>query len=408
MYSDFVLIDGDSTEPIRVERLAFGDTSGRNEAWLRDTLLAHSGLLPVREIDASFGQLIPLCRELRTEAGPIDAAFINGHGRLTLVECKLWRNPEARRKVVAQVLDYARAVSRWSYSDLQRQVAIATGRKGNAPFEIVRERHPEIKEQSFVDQVGLGMRQGRFLLIIAGDGIREDVAAIAELINRNATLGFAFALVEVALYGMPGGELLVQPRVAARSQVIERSVIVLRNGSQADVVIADEADDTAVSAADDQTINDLGEGPRQAAYRRWWQPVMDAPLDDPDQEPPRLFWPNHIRAALPWKNAWISCYTFGGESGKMGVGTAGRMGADQEMLKSLQLYRDEILAALPPGSEYRPVYSGKGHTFINERAMSEFPDDDKRREWIAKTLNEFVNVLRPRITQLIRTAVTAP
>ena len=86
MYSDFILIDGEEAEPRKVERLAFGDTSGRDEAWLRDTLLSHPGLLPIREIDASFGPLIPLCRELRTEAGPIDAAFINDHGRLTLVE----------------------------------------------------------------------------------------------------------------------------------------------------------------------------------------------------------------------------------------------------------------------------------------------------------------------------------
>ena len=49
--------------------------------------------------------LTPLCTELRTEAGALDIAFINQFGRLTLVECKLWRNPEARRKVVAQALD---------------------------------------------------------------------------------------------------------------------------------------------------------------------------------------------------------------------------------------------------------------------------------------------------------------
>lgn len=378
MYSDFILIDGDNTDPIRIERLAFGDTSGRNEAWLRDTLFSQPSLLPIREIDVSFGPVIPLCRELRTDAGPIDVVFINGNGRLTLVECKLWRNPEARRKVVAQVLDYARSVSKWSYSDLQRQVSMATGRKGNAPFEIVRQLHPDMQEQHFVDQAAHGMRQGRFLLVIAGDGIREDVSAIAELINRNAALGFSFALVEVALYGMPNGELLLQPRVATRTQTIERSVIIVRSGSQANVIETDEGIELTPPGIDSESTNELGESARQAAYRRWWQPIINAPLDDPDQEPPKLYWPNNIRAALPWKGTWILCFAFGNE--EIGVCIAGRMGADTEMLKLLEPYRDEILAELPPGTEHRETFKGKGKTYICKRAISQFADDDSRRD----------------------------
>ena len=29
-----------------------------------------------------------------------------------LIECKLWRNPEARREVVGQILDYAKVLTR--------------------------------------------------------------------------------------------------------------------------------------------------------------------------------------------------------------------------------------------------------------------------------------------------------
>ena len=110
MYGDFFLLEQENEDAVRAERLAFGETAGRNEAWLRDTLFEHPEILPIRDIDPSFGPLIPLCKELRTDAGPLDIAYINQHGQLTLVECKLWRNPEARRKVVAQVLDYVRAI----------------------------------------------------------------------------------------------------------------------------------------------------------------------------------------------------------------------------------------------------------------------------------------------------------
>jgi hypothetical protein len=75
------------------------------------------------------------------------------------------------------------------------------------------------------------MRGGRFLLLIAGDGIREDVHAIAELINRNAASGFSFGLVEIALYGLEDGGLIVQPRTVAKTKVIEKTVVVRSNSS---------------------------------------------------------------------------------------------------------------------------------------------------------------------------------
>jgi hypothetical protein len=197
MYGDFLLLERDDQAPTRAERLAFGETSGRDEKWLRDTLFTHPELLPVRDIDPAYYPLIPLCRELRTAAGPLDVAYINPHGRLTLVECKLWRNPEARRKVVSQVLDYARAISDWSFSDLQRQVSASTGIKGNSPLELARSHEPSLVEHRFIDDVTKSIRGGKFLLIIAGDGIREDVAGLTDLINRNAASGFSFGLVEV-------------------------------------------------------------------------------------------------------------------------------------------------------------------------------------------------------------------
>jgi hypothetical protein len=409
LYSDFVVIDsggeGVGSDAQRIERLAFGETAGRNEAWLRDTLLAHADLLPVRDIDPSYGPLIPVCRELPTDAGRIDAVFISPHGRLTLVECKLWRNPEARRKVVAQILDYARVVSHWTYSDLQRNVSKARGQPGNVLYDLARAVEPGIKEHQFVDQVSAALREGRFLLVIAGDGIQEDVGAMAELITRNAALGFSFGLVEVALFGMQDGRLLVQPRVVARTQIIERTVVVVRGDAQAATI---EYEDAAAASASTSggaapSANELGESPKQAAYRRWWQPVIDAPLDDPDQEPPKLFWPNNVRLQLPWKQTWIGAYCYGGESGQIGVGTGGRSGADQEMLRQLESQMSEILAELPPGTEYRnSIISNGGMTIAILRNFAEFADDEARRAWVIQTINAFVNALRPRIKRLIR------
>ena len=183
MYGDFVLLEQESDETVVAERLALGKTAGRDEAWLQEALFAHPEILPIRDIDPSFGPLIPLCRELRTGAGPLDIAYINQRGQLTLVECKLWRNPEARRKVVAQILDYVRAISRWSYADLQRQVSAATGIKGNVPFELAKVHYPELEEQ---------IKESPAILIYCGDFNCDDSEFLA---NELFNLGHAPVLV---------------------------------------------------------------------------------------------------------------------------------------------------------------------------------------------------------------------
>ena len=247
---------------------------------------------------------MPLCTELNCDVGRIDVAFVNPAGRLTLVECKLWRNPEARREVVAQTLHYASTINQWSYSDLQRQVCKATKKDGNVPFKMVKAMYPDTDETEFVNAVSRNLREGRFLLVVAGDGIREGVEKITGLVQRNAAMGLSFALVEVALYGLKGNRLLLQPRTIARTHVIERPFVLLESAQASDEDAPARLVDAAQTSPSAPTP-DSGESPAQAEYRRWWQPVIDADLDDPEQEPASLFWQNHIRAQLPWPGAWI-------------------------------------------------------------------------------------------------------
>ena len=69
------------------------------------------------------------------------------------------------------------------------------------PFALAQERNPGLTEQRFVDDTARAMRAGRFLLVIAGDGIHEDVSGIAQLINSNAASAFSFGLAYAARDG---------------------------------------------------------------------------------------------------------------------------------------------------------------------------------------------------------------
>jgi hypothetical protein len=393
MYGDMILKTDVHQDFQPATRFRMGFAEGRDEAWLRDLLGAHPHLLPIDEVDPSFAPSAPLCTEMRTEAGSVDVALISPTGRLTLVECKLWRNPEARRKVVAQILDYARAISRWTYADLQRQVAAATGRKGNVPFEAAKALAPDLDEAVFVDATARALREGRFLLLIAGDGIREGVSGITDLITRNAALGFSFGLVEVALYGFGEDGLIVQPRVVARTETIER--LFVRVVTEGEETIAERFPDDGVESAAEG-----GEDPA-AADRAWWEPLTQMTFDDPEQEPPAFRPRNHVRAQMPYPGLWITAYR-SISTGVCGVFLAGFRTTRSSALEPLNAERDAILEQLPNGIHPGSSSPADQPGFYIEHPLNQFDSDDACRQWLADTLNQFVNTFRPRLKALAR------
>ena len=374
------------------QQLPFGEMAGKNEAWLRDLLQDHPELVPLDELDPAYGPLIPLCTELPTAAGRIDNVFINPQGRLTLVECKLWNNVEARRKVVAQILDYAKRLGRWTATDLAAKVA---GRRGpGAPdlFGLVRAQCPSLQERNFHDGVVRSLREGRFQLLVAGDGIREEVRGMADLINRNATSAFSFGLFQVELYEGPGGALLVQPRAIARTQVIERTVVVLQEEGRTRLESVDTPEEGAESG-----IPNAAEKVHAAAAA-WWKPVLDAPLQNSEQPAFRYYWPNNIRGMLPWPSTWITAYRSAvGAQPTVGVFLGGREDPLATLLRGLEPDVEALRAGLPEETEIEP-----GQKIQVSRPLASFPDEDAARRWLIDSINRFVNELRPRSAALIQ------
>ena len=141
-----------------------------------------------------------------------------------LGECKLVRNPEARREVVAQSLDYARAIGAWTYDDLQRGVRTARKEAGFSLWSLVQDA-TDLDEAQFVDAVERRLRTGRLLILIIGDGIQEGVEALTEHLQMHAGIHAGMALVDLSIWSDPSGGLLVIPRVPMRTVLIERGIV---------------------------------------------------------------------------------------------------------------------------------------------------------------------------------------
>lgn len=95
------------------------DKPGYNENWLQDLIHNHPALVPSGEVEAAFDGIVPVVRELPLPSGFLDNLYITPSGYPVLVEVKLWKNQEARRKVLAQILEYAKDFAHLSASWLK-------------------------------------------------------------------------------------------------------------------------------------------------------------------------------------------------------------------------------------------------------------------------------------------------
>lgn len=198
-----------------------------NEDWIQNICFNHPEMLPIAEIEQTFNDMIPICRELSCPSGSMDLVYVNEYGFIAIGECKLWRNPEARRKVIGQILEYAKDLSNWDYEQFEK--ACLNARKSpnqKSLYDIVRERsNTELDESSFVDAVQRNLHRGRFVLMVIGDGIRENMEGLSDFIQRYGNMNFTLALVELPIYKLSStGQLIITPRIIAKTKEIQRII----------------------------------------------------------------------------------------------------------------------------------------------------------------------------------------
>jgi hypothetical protein len=403
-----VLLDNDTTQVVR--RVPQGEA--RREAVLRDLIAEHPALLPVHDLDPSYGRLVTVTRELSIPGvGFVDVLLMDEAGRLVMVECKLWRNPQARREVVGQILDYARELGRYGYEDLQRQVSIATKRQGNVLYALAQEAGGTLPEAEFVDRVTRDLAAGRFLLLVVGDGIAEGTRRIGEYLRDQPGLAFGFGLIEIAEYRHTDADgtehVIMQPRVLAQTAIIERHVI----RSEVPGVAIDAIEGPAAaspSRAASVAAGNIAPRPVSETGSRWRSFVesfaAETRFDDPGQPHPRRGGPGWIRVPLPgglYINVWRSMGT-----GRLGTqvrfGNAEQRAAFEALLAEREIIDAEFTAqGLDP-----PSWEDGEVPEINLALPAPQPWTDEveaeQRVWLAARTNQLVNSLRPRLQSLSR------
>src|SRR4051794_32821342 len=71
------------------------------------------------------------------------------------------------------------------------------------------------------------LRRGRALILIVGDGIRQEAENLVDGMHAHARLGFTLALVELGVFALPDepSRYLIRPRTLARTAIVHRTIV---------------------------------------------------------------------------------------------------------------------------------------------------------------------------------------
>jgi hypothetical protein len=150
--------------------------------------------------------------------GRADIVLIGSDGVLTIVETKLSRNPESRREVIAQLLEYAAYLSEWTIYEVQSR-AEEFFQSDKCPREYRNKTLDELLDDflqdsvdsvdSFKGQIEQNLRQGRMRLIVAVDEVGEQAQKIVTFLNSYSS--FDIYLLQVAEHEDKGGRRIFVP-----------------------------------------------------------------------------------------------------------------------------------------------------------------------------------------------------
>jgi len=182
--------------------------SARAEVELQNLFIESPFLIPVEEIREGVSPLVFAVGEFGLPgSGNTDILAFSADGDIAIIECKLAANPESRRKVIGQILEYASFLWGMSYREVNSRVQRL---KGKALPNLIEEAVAgEWDQNSFEEGITQSLASGSFILIIVVDQINEELRRIIRYINECSESAFSLHALEVHRFKASGIEILV-------------------------------------------------------------------------------------------------------------------------------------------------------------------------------------------------------
>jgi len=178
-----LLMEGGQIRPIESSKF-------KQEAVLQDYLAQYPELLPLHEVEDNPAPMIAIGREVAVPSGAIDLLFLDTSGRLTVVETKLAKNPQVRREVIGQIIEYASFLCQWDADKIEQQAneyLTPRGKSETGLFEALasksRDSDLPLDADAFRSKLEENLHMGNIRLVIAVDELVEPLRATVSFLN---------------------------------------------------------------------------------------------------------------------------------------------------------------------------------------------------------------------------------
>lgn len=217
-------LTGDKLIPLSSRPMREGLMGKKLEDALQSLFEKYPQIIPGKQIDPTAEEpphFVLLRREMPIGGWSLDHLYVDQKNILTLVETKLFQNPESRREVIGQIIEYAAsAIELWGGGSARRK-ATEFWSKRNPPRDLdevlKQEFGDELDTEDFWRAVEENLKNGRVRLIIATDELRPEIRRSIEYLNNEMQNAEVFGL-ELKCYGNDDLSFVLVPRLVGQTQ----------------------------------------------------------------------------------------------------------------------------------------------------------------------------------------------
>ncbi len=245
--------------------------SYKDEAQLQSFLAEYPTMIPFEDVSEEILHPRVMLREVGLPgSGSTDIVGIDEDGGISILECKLATNPEVKRKVIGQVLEYAAYLWRKPYSFLD---GVSSARLGTPLADAVKaslsdESLQEWSEADFVRAVSDTLLAGDFRIVVAVDAVNDELRRTIEYLTEGPPRLQIYAL-ELTYFASGDQEILVPHLYGALGPAQGSNTSRSRSTWDAGRFY-DDADSRDLPAGVLETMHALHELCESTADRTWW------------------------------------------------------------------------------------------------------------------------------------------
>ena len=218
---EIFILKGEKLDSLPVLSMRKGLLGKNLEEALQTLLEKYPQIIPGRQIDPVSEdppRFALLRREISVAGWALDHLFVDQRGTLTLVETKLFQNPQSRREVLGQIIEYAANAKQYWGGGRVRQEANKYWSESKQDIDkVLRDAFGEgINIDDFWFTVEEKLKDGDIRLIITTDELRPEMRRMIEYLNREMQNAEVLGL-EIKFYGSESDTVVMVPRLIGQT-----------------------------------------------------------------------------------------------------------------------------------------------------------------------------------------------